>query len=138
MWALTSLLWVSLTTIPDSSPRACRGVEYFFGREDSEGLGLLFVACPGGMDVPFCRDRSSWGHVTVGFRRSVVVLRPCIRSPCESNFPRAPTHSRCLVKGRLVFVIVIPQAFFNKMEGLSSAMFFLYGRNMVLGELLMG
>ena len=47
-WALTDLLWVSLISIPDSSPRAYGGVEYSFGgffeREDSEGLGLLFVA----------------------------------------------------------------------------------------------
>ena len=40
-------------------------------------------------------------------------------------------------RGQLVFVIVIPQAFFSiKMEGLSHAMFFLDGQNMVLGELL--
>ena len=47
-WTLTFLLWVSLISIPDSSPRACGGVEYSFGGfsgwEDSEGLGLLFVA----------------------------------------------------------------------------------------------
>ena len=47
-WVLTSLFWVSLISIPDSSPRAYGGVEYSFGgfsgREDSEGLGLLFVA----------------------------------------------------------------------------------------------
>ena len=44
-----------------------------------------------------------------------------------------------LVEGRLVFVIVFPQAFFSiKMEGLSRAMIFLYGRIMVLGELLTG
>ena len=45
--ALTSLLWISLISIPDSSPRAYEGVEYsfgdFFGREDSEGLGLLLA-----------------------------------------------------------------------------------------------
>ena len=41
--------------------------------------------------------------------------------------------------GWLVFVIVFPQAFFLiKMEGLSRAMIFLYGRIMVLGGLLMG
>ena len=42
----------TLVLVPDSSPRACEGVEYFFGsfseREDSEGLGLLSspTACP--------------------------------------------------------------------------------------------
>ena len=67
-----------------------------------------------------------------------IVLRPRIRSPCESNFPRAPTCCRGPTEGWLAFVIVIPQAFFDKTEGLSRAMFFLDGRNMVLGELLMG
>ena len=41
-------------------------------------------------------------------------------------------------RGQLIFVIVIPQAFFDKMDGLSRAMFFLDGQNMVLGELLTG
>ena len=40
------------------------------------------------------------------------------------------------VEGRLIIVIVVPQAFFDKTEGLSSATFFLDGQNMVLGELL--
>ena len=35
----------TLVLVPDSSPRACGGVEYSFGgfskQEDSEGLGLL-------------------------------------------------------------------------------------------------
>ena len=58
---------------------------------------------------------------------------------CESNFPRAPARSRGLVAGRLVFVIVFPQAFFPiKTEGLCRAMIFLYGRIMVLDELLTG
>jgi len=35
-------------------------------------------------------------------------------------------------------VIIIPQAFFDKTEGLSHDTFFLDGRNMVLGKLLMG
>ena len=46
--------------------------------------------------------------------------------------------SRGPVEGQLVFVIVIPQAFFNKTEGLNRAMFFLDGQNMVLAELLTG
>ena len=37
----------TLVLVPDSSPRAYRGVEYSFGgfsqREDSEGLGLLLL-----------------------------------------------------------------------------------------------
>ena len=37
-----------------------------------------------------------------------IVLWPRIRSPYESNFPWAPTHSRGVVEGRLVFVIVAP------------------------------
>ena len=41
-------------------------------------------------------------------------------------------------RGQLIFVIVIPQAFFDKTEGLSHATFFLDGRSMVLGELLTG
>ena len=67
-----------------------------------------------------------------------VVLRPRVQSPCESNFLQDPMCSRDLVEGRLIFVIVIPQAFFDKTEGLSRATFFLDGRNMVLNELLMG
>ena len=47
-------------------------------------------------------------------------------------------HSRGLIEGQLIFVIVIPQAFFYKTRGLSHAVFFLDGRNMVLGELLTG
>ena len=47
-------------------------------------------------------------------------------------------RSRGPVEGWLVFVIIIPQAFFDKTEGLSRATFFLDGRNEVLGELLMG
>ena len=43
------------------------------------------------------------------------------------------------VEGWLIFVIVFPQVFFLiKMEGLSHAMIFLYGRAMLLGELLAG
>jgi len=38
----------TLVLVPNSSPRACGGVEYSFRGfsewEDSEGLGLLFVA----------------------------------------------------------------------------------------------
>ena len=38
----------TLVLVPDSSPRACGGVENSVGgfseREDSDGLGLLFVA----------------------------------------------------------------------------------------------
>ena len=41
-------------------------------------------------------------------------------------------------RGQLIFVIVIPQAFFYKTEGLSCAMFFLNGGNMVLSDLLIG
>ena len=52
----------------------------------------------------------------LGSDRSAIVLRSRIRSPCECNFPQAPTHGRGSVEGRLVFVIVIPQAFFDKME----------------------
>ena len=77
----------------------------------------------------------------LGSDRSAVVLRPRIRSPYESNFSRASTRIRSLVEGRLIFVIVIPQAFYffpDKTEGLSHASFFFDGRNMVLGELLMG
>ena len=64
MWVLTSLLWVSLISIPDSSPRACGGVEYsfegFFRRKDSEGLDLPSrpAGCLGGVAVPFYRDRA--------------------------------------------------------------------------------
>ena len=47
-------------------------------------------------------------------------------------------HSRGPVEGHLVFVIVIPQAFFDKTEGLSHGVFSLDRRNMVLGELLTG
>ena len=55
------------------------------------------------------------------------------------NFLKPPTHSRGPLEGRLVFVIVFPQAFFQiKTEGLSHAMIFLYGRIMVLGELFNG
>ena len=65
-----------------------------------------------------------------------MVLRPHVRSPCEFNFPQAPARP---VEGLVIFVIVFPQAFFLiKMEGLSCAMIFLYGRAMVLGELLTG
>ena len=39
--------------------------------------------------------------------------------------------------GQLVFVIIILEVFFDKMEGLSRAMFFLVGRNMALVELSM-
>ena len=43
------------------------------------------------------------------------------------------------VEGQLVFVIIFPHVFFLiKMEGLCHAMIFLYGRIMVLGELLTG
>ena len=75
----------------------------------------------------------------LGSDRSAIVLRPCVRSPCESNFPRAPARSRGPIEGWLVFVIVFPQAFFSiKMEGLSRAMIFPYGRIVVLGALLTG
>ena len=46
----------TLVLVPDSSPRACRGVENSFGgffeREDFEGLGLLLLpmACHGDGD----------------------------------------------------------------------------------------
>ena len=55
------------------------------------------------------------------------------------HLSRAPARSRGPVEGWLIFVIVFPHAFFPiKTEGLSRAMIFLYGRIMVLGELLMG
>ena len=54
-------------------------------------------------------------------------------------FPRAPSRGRGLVEDWFVSAIVFPQAFFLiKTEGLSHAMIFLYGRIMVLGELLTG
>ena len=46
----------TLVLVPDSSPRACGGVEYSFGGfsewEDSDGIGLLLspMACPGDND----------------------------------------------------------------------------------------
>ena len=39
-----------------------------------------------------------------------IVLRLRVRSPCESNFPRANARSKGLVEGRLVFVIVASSA----------------------------
>ena len=57
----------------------------------------------------------------------------------SSTFLEPPARSRGPVEDRFVFVFVFPQAFFLiKMEGPSRVMFFLYGRIMVLGELLMG
>ena len=102
------------------------------------------------MVVPFHRDRTPQGysHEIWWVGKSLsrfqplwgsVILRSHTRSPCESNFPRAPTHSGGPIEVRLIFVIIFPQAVFPiKMEGLSRAMIFLYGRIMVLGELLMG
>ena len=57
----------TLVLIPDSSPRACGGVEYSFGgfskREDSEGLGLF---CRPrrvlGTAIPFRCDRTPRGY----------------------------------------------------------------------------
>ena len=55
------------------------------------------------------------------------------------TFLEPPARSRGPVDDRLVFAIVFPQTFFLiKTEGPSRAMIFLYGRIMVLGELLMG
>ena len=79
--------------------------------------------------IPFYHIRTLWEHVAVGFggsekipldsnpslgsNRSAIVLRPRIRSPCESNFPRAPAHSKGLVEGSAHLVVVLPQAFFR-------------------------
>ena len=63
--------------------------------------------------------------------RIAIVLRPRVRSPCESNFPRVPARSKGLVEGRLVFVIVTPSAVFatggielivTRLDGLSDVL----------------
>ena len=81
-----------------------------------------------------------------GLERSFLISTPTgvchsatVRSvSLQVQLSSSPHRSKGPVKGRLVFVIVFPQAFFPiKMEGLSGAMIFIYGRIMVLGELLM-
>ena len=42
-----------------------------------------------------------------------IILRPCVRSPCKSILPRAPTHGGDSVKGRLVFVTIAPSTVFS-------------------------
>jgi hypothetical protein len=69
--------------------------------------------------------------------RFTVHVRPRIGSPCESKAP-SPAHSRGPIDGSARLAIVLPQAFSEKTEGLSRAIFFLVGRTMVLGELLTG
>ena len=61
-----------------------------------------------------------------GLRTSPTFLEPLARSSGS-------------VEDRLIFAIIFPLAFFLiKIEGPSRAMIFLYGRIMVLDELLMG
>ena len=50
---------------------------------------------------------------SLGSDRFVIVMRPRIQSPCESNFPRAPAHSKGPVEGSARLVVVLPQAFFR-------------------------
>ena len=131
--------------IPDSSPRTCGGVGYsfedFFRRMDFEGFDLPSwpMGYLGRVVIPLCCDRTPWEHLAMGFGglekisldsdpslgsdRSAIIMRPCIRFPCESNFPRAPARSKGPIEGSAHLVIVLPQAFFDKMVGLSRALF---------------
>ena len=59
----------------------------------------------------------------LGSDRSAIIMRPCIRFPCESNFPRAPARSKGPIEGSAHLVVILPQAFFDKIEGQSRAMF---------------
>jgi len=91
------------------------------------------------VEIPFRRVQTPQEHVAAGFResekisldsdsslgfdRSVIGMRPRIRSPCKSN-SRAPMRSKGPVEGLAHLKVVLPQEFFfDKMEGLSRAMF---------------
>ena len=83
----------------------------------------------------------------MGRKRSFLILTPtgvCHSATTRLVFLRvqlslSPTHSRGPIEGRLIFVIVFPQAFFLiKTEGLSHAIILFYGQIMVLDELLTG
>ena len=83
----------------------------------------------------------------MGQKRSFLILTPtgvyrsmtaCLVS-LGVQLSSSLARSRGAVKGRLVFVIVFPQALFLiKTEGLSRAMIVLYGRIMVVSGLLTG
>ena len=97
-----------------------------------EGLRGLRSSAACGMPwwvvILICHDWTPWDHVAMGFRgpekisldsdpslgsdRSAIVMQPRIWSPYESNFSRAPAHSRGPVEGSTRLVIVLPQAFF--------------------------
>jgi hypothetical protein len=59
---------------------------------------------------------------SLGSDRSAVRMRPRTRPLCESNL-QAPVRSRGPIEGSARLVIVFPLAFFDKMDGLSRAMF---------------
>ena len=57
----------------------------------------------------FCFRNVILGFCTYPLPRiQAIVLRPGIRSPCESNFPRAPRIAGVRSRGQLAFVIVTP------------------------------
>ena len=73
----------------------------------------------------------------LGSDQSAVVLQPHVRSPCESNFPRAPARSGVPIEGRLVFVIVAPSVV-SAIGGVELIITCLDGLSDTLGELANG